>query len=985
MDNKQVKIMLTPYQEVYVNWDRAELYPGFEQCFSFLIKGKYTINDISAAVEILIQRHTSLQMGILFCDDHAILQAHNTRGKSTIDGLNTRIEQVNENHFIIYFETHHVFFDGVSTTLLLEDLTDIFNGVAKAERRSDYVHFVQSYLAYRNSRKYEQDKQFWLSALVEKDSQNLRPDNHFAFIGNGREISDPVFRFDLADEDMDRLQCVTKQLSSTRFSVVFAVIAFCLADFMKENLFAISLIASVRTQHELFMVGQGTNVIPIVVDRRNRYRLDDWIIHMTHTIAESFDHMRFPQQQLIRCLADEQQIMATDLYNIMVVYHNQGQRNQVYLLDRGKLTLQYTEKPVHVKGLRFDIIEEWGQRKLKFILHYNNRLLSHEIIKEMIENLLYEFKHLFPQGEISASKRLLTTESIKKYHPHKQYRFVSCIERFDQEVMKRGEQTAVVFNGIKYNYCWIGDQINKIARFLNQLNIGRGHTVGLVMKRDIWMVTSILAVMKAGAAFLCVNAQYPAERIEQMLKIGESVCVLTNLTGYDSYSVPTYTVHDAGSCTLMTDTGFRYPREIDLAYVTVTTGTTGEPKGVFISHGSLSNLLAGLSDSIDIQGINTAIALANFSFDVIISEILWPMLNGAQIILGNDQQVRNPRYIGHLIHRYQAELLQVTPTVLDLLLLDDSSLLSSLKVVVVGGEEIPAKTLDLAKQILSSRIYNIYGLSELTVWSSVKKLEQSESITIGYPMPNIGISLMDTDEIKSSYTIGEIIISGKGMPMMIRNSMAEKIYHPSYYRTGDLGMYNGNGEILYIGRKDRLVKSHGVRINLTEIEKVIMKQPEVNKAVVLLVDHFLCAYIIAAQKELSIGKLQDTLREYLPHEMIPSKFYLETSFDYNHNGKIDYQKLIKKHECSGSPTTSDNEKEQELLNIFQDLLLVNDLEMEDDLFLKGGDSITIIIASHRIKRELGKYIDVDTLYRLKTIKQIAAYLEDCDKDHQLEH
>ncbi|KAF6583814.1 amino acid adenylation domain-containing protein, partial [Paenibacillus sp. EKM205P] len=326
--------------------------------------------------------------------------------------------------------------------------------------------------------------------------------------------------------------------------------------------------------------------------------------------------------------------------------------------------------------------------------------------------------------------------------------------------------------------------------------------------------------------------------------------------------------------------------------VIYTSGSTGNPKGVMLQHRSVLNFITGMREVIDFEASQTMLSLTTISFDIFVLETILPLLGGMTVVLGDSQHQVNPQALGELITQHSIEMLQMTPSRLQMLLGHEagSRVLQSVKAIMVGGEALPSKLLAALQEIDGPRIYNMYGPTETTVWSAVQELTHAQHINIGRPIANTQIYIMNASgELQPVGVPGELCIAGEGLArgywkreeltaekFVINPFAGGKAGHERMYHTGDLARWTPDGNIEYLGRMDHQVKIRGYRIELGEIESQLLQVESVQEAVIMARGDEtgqtqLVAYYVASQ-ELGAGELRHELGQELPSYMMPSYF-----------------------------------------------------------------------------------------------------------------
>jgi len=436
------------------------------------------------------------------------------------------------------------------------------------------------------------------------------------------------------------------------------------------------------------------------------------------------------------------------------------------------------------------------------------------------------------------------------------------------------------------------------------------------------------------------------------------------------------------------------------AYVTYTSGTTGLPKGIMIEHRAVINFIKGMTDVIDFTEKDTILSLTTISFDIFGLETLLPLTRGTEVVIGNHDEQMDPEVLTHTLVKKEISILQLTPSRLQVLLSGGISRASSrrIKYLIVGGEAFPAVLLEEARDLFSGEIYNVYGPTETTIWSTIKNVTGERELNIGRPIANTRIYILDkSKKLLPVKVAGELFIGGDGLARGYLNKpelTAEKfISHMSYmsymsyiYKTEDLARWLPDGNIEFLGRIDHQVKIRGFRIELGEIERQLLKHEDIKEAVVICSsdkdgDKYLSAYIITGA-EPSPMELREYLLKYLPDYMIPSHFIRIEKIPLSTNGKIDRKALprpgIKLDQNYAAPR---NMIEKKLVGTWSEVLGIgkDQISINSNFFHLGGHSLKATILIARIHREQNAKIPLSEMFKNPTIESMAKYITETGK------
>ena len=515
------------------------------------------------------------------------------------------------------------------------------------------------------------------------------------------------------------------------------------------------------------------------------------------------------------------------------------------------------------------------------------------------------------------------------------------------------------------------------------------------------MVVALLAVLKAGGAYVPLDPRLPDERLATMLADVKPKTIITDRSQHREVFEASAIQLDSDWKPILsesTENPSRVMRPSSLAYVMYTSGSTGRPKGVAVEHRSVVNLLHSMQREPGLSAQDVLLAVTTLSFDIAGLEIFLPLITGARLFVASDADVVDGIRLGELLVESGATLMQATPTTWRLLIAAGWPGASNLT-ILCGGEEL---TPDLAQQLAHrcSTLWNVYGPTETTIWSSMYRVSGNEenTIPIGRPLANTSIYVLDPYQkpVPPNVT-GEIYIGGDGVAREYLNRpelTAERFVainvepgkSERLYRTGDQGRFRANGNIEYLGRLDNQIKLRGQRMELGEIESALALHPAVGQAVVTLSGNSadqqkLSAYVVAkaGMPNLAAGELRRYLRTKLPEHMVPTNFSQIDTMPQLSSGKVNRAALAS---ISSAPLVDQEElvaprnaMETKLADIWSELLEVKQVGIEQNFFELGGHSLLALQVTARIRRTFEVELPVRTVFEAPTIAALAVEVQ----------
>ena len=646
--------------------------------------------------------------------------------------------------------------------------------------------------------------------------------------------------------------------------------------------------------------------------------------------------------------------------------------------------------------------DDYSKKDYKFVFNfesgnihvkYDTSYYSKELINAFLDgiNVLLD--------KFSSQDTLLKNISIRKE--------IELDEDFKEELVNEAVVTKVFENIAdansqktilyaedgEFTYDELNKKANKIANNLIKRGVQVEDRVMFMMRRNSDLIATVLGIVKAGAAFIPIDPNYPKNRIRQILEDSDSKFVITSpeieYDGKNRLNVSELLEECDDSNPNVNLT----PK--NLCFLIYTSGSTGKPKGVMITHKGITNYVANVKENRPIYQLNHEcskfISISTVSFIVFLREIFGTILNGLPVVFANDEESVDPMELVKLFKNSGADGFGSTPTrLLEYLQLKEiQEVIGNCKIIIVGGEGFPSVLFDRLSKYTDGEIYNSYGPTEVTIASHYKLID-SDNVTAGWPMLNVVDKIMDIDGNQlPPYVPGEIYVGGVGIARGYLNNdeQTQKVFLTlndiPYYNTGDLGKRDDNGELYVSGRNDTQIKLRGLRIELSEIEGAIANYENITLSKVVVkklnsIEH-LCAYFTAAC-EIDIDDLKQYLADSLPEYMVPSYFTQMIAFPKTPNGKTDFKNLPDPVIDADEFTKPRDETESEIFDIVSEILGTEEFGVNTDLFSVGLTSLTVIQLTSAIYNKLNVQYNVTEILKYKTIEKIASELKIDDDD-----
>lgn len=561
----------------------------------------------------------------------------------------------------------------------------------------------------------------------------------------------------------------------------------------------------------------------------------------------------------------------------------------------------------------------------------------------------------------------------------------TIVATFEEQVRQQPDAIALESGETIFSYRELNEKANRLGDYLRKkYAIQPDDLIAVRLERSEWMVIALLGVLKSGAAYVPVEADYPQERVDYMLADSKSKLVIDDslLAAFRKEQ----DAYQAGDLPHVTTTN-------NLAYVIYTSGSTGQPKGVMVEHRSVVAFFDNFEPRFALRPGMVMGATTNYSFDISVLELLGTLCKGMRLCLLSDT---DPGIILQHIAEGRIQALQLTPSrLIQLLDADDNSLntLKRLKVLLVGGEALSESLYDKLKTLKATKVINVYGPTETTIWSTCLEINNSTALSIGRPLEQEQVYIIsEENQLCSVGMPGEICIAGDGLARgyLNREELTAEKFVPNpfipgerLYKTGDIGRWMPDGNIQFYGRRDNQVKVRGYRIELGEVENALQQYPGADQVAVNVIrtpegENELVAYIVS-KADLNTAALRAHLSALLPVYMIPGYFVSIPELPLNSSGKIDRKQLPDPQQVaiatSAVYVAPRTETEAQLIELWKQVLARDTIGIKDNFFELGGHSLKVIRLIGKVYRQFEVKLELRDLFIKATPEEQAQMIE----------
>ncbi|MGX5686870.1 amino acid adenylation domain-containing protein [Chryseobacterium cucumeris] len=903
-----------------------------------------------------------------------------------------------EKEYIFFLSLHHIIGDGWSIEIIISEIVKIYNALLKGQeinlpvldiQYKDYAIWLADEL---KQEKYQLSEQYWLKEfqgelpVLDLPSFKTRP---FIQTYNGNQIT-----HQFPASFLETLRAFSNQHDVTLFMTLMAGINALLHRYTDQHDIIVGTPIAGREHPDLEnQIGLYLNTLAIRTQLEEQASFLDLLEIQKIKLLNAYDHQNYPFDTLVNKLNLKRDTSRSALFDVLVVLQNQEQLKNINTEELSDINISDYEFKSETSQL--DISFTFKENKaLSLTIEYNTDIYDRYLIERIFihfENLLTRLihnpkKHIQEVDYLTVDEKqnlLVKFNSTEVAYP----RHKTIVDLFEEQVQKTPDNIAVVFEKTELKYEKLNAISNQLAHYLRaNFDITSDNLIGIKLDRSERMIIAILGILKAGAAYVPIDINYPQERIDYIEKDSNCKVVIDEITFGEFEKIKkNYPKTDIG----------KINQPYDLAYVIYTSGTTGNPKGVMVEHSSVVSICENWRVHYGLNQIEVnLLQLASISFDVFVGDICRSILTGGKMIICSNDIKLNPEHLYELMQEQKISILEGTPS----LLLPLMEFISSenkdygfFKILIFGSDSFNNQDYNALKDKFGStiKIINSYGVTEATIDSTYYDDYKKNLVgftPIGKPFSNTKIIILDSyGNLVPSGVYGEVYIGGNGLARGYFNNQdltVQKFINNPFesterlYKTGDVGRWFPDGNIDFMGRKDNQVKIRGYRIELGEIENALQQKKDIDTCIVLARSNdsgekYLVGYIVS-KKEQKVSDLIDHLQNILPNYMVPSYFVQIDALPLTPNGKIDRNALPSPKESRISSGTEyiapRTGLEQELVIIWQQVLGIEKIGIKDDFFELGGHSLTVTKLLSNINRQFEVKITFKEIFSNTTLE-----------------
>lgn len=1000
---------------------------------AFIINGKFNYDDFNRAVQHLVARHPTLRTTFCYRDKqlyqviHKILKvnipvmnfdSYTPSSPEFIENLKQsayqafdlesgplfrcQVYRLNNGQHAILICFHHIAVDQTSITQFGAELELTYQQI----RQQQTIELPDNELLYADYAIWQKQNQqlllpqlnFWRQELAGVSCYLEFP------LDRGRTNSnqgcDFNLRFDLPFTN--QIEEFAKLHGLSVYLVLLTAYAVTLYRYtQKQEVIVGTPFANRGQQIELQnILGCFINTLPIVVRFNEIDSFESLLEQVKNTVYLVSENQAVPTEMVLEQADIERGTNYNPLYQVGFTY-----QEMPLAIELADCEIQPIELTSQHAQLDF-ISRLWRDGQgIQGVVTYNTTILEHQTISNFVEHFSTLLRSAINQPATAIKQLELHSkqqQALLKQWNHTQHEFnqeALLLDSFEAQVALHGDKVAVEFMQQQLSYAQLDDKANKLADYILANDIQPQSLVGIYTHRSLEMIIAIYATLKAGCAYVPIDPEHPADRINYIIEEAKIKILLTHSIVEQATFNNTLVVEIDTHWPDIQQTPLQPKKRVnptDLAYVIYTSGSTGRPKGVMNNHRGVLNSFAWMQDTFKLTQNDTILLKTPFTFDVSVWEIFWPLMRGAKLVVAEVDGHKDARYLKQVIKQKQVSFLNFVPSMMQHLLENESLTdCPKLRSVLSGGELLPYELSKLFFEKTNAILYNGYGPTEAAICVSLWHCHPDSSITdipIGKAVYNTQFYVLNPDlQMQPIGAIGELYIGGiqvadgyANQPQLTEERFVENPFdkqRSKMYKTGDLVKRLNNGALAYIGRTDFQTKIRGLRIELGEIETRLLALNAINQCVVVVREdtpgdkRLVAYYDVLAGHDITSDKMRQHLKLELPNYMVPQYFIELESLPLTSSGKIDRNKLPSPAELSLqdshnviAPTTRE---EKVIAKIWQEVIGIDEASVDANFFDLGGHSLLSIQVIEQIKNELNVDITAHEIL-MDSLGQIAA-------------
>ncbi|CAM4057720.1 hypothetical protein BAMA_00645 [Bacillus manliponensis] len=915
-------------------------------------------------------------------------------------------------HYLLV-NVHHIIFDAWSINIFEKELLEFYsylNGGVMFDldelplQYADYAAWQKESLGEGDI---EKKLDFWgnylrdASSILNLPSDRIRPQKP-SYEGEN-------YKFKLPEHLVISAQEFCRANNITYYTFFLTIFNILLYRYSGQKDIVIGTPITNRKDKQIQdLIGFFVNTLPVRTMIQSKESFKVALRDTLESFLQAHENGDVPFERIVQEVSPERDTSYHPIFQVLFTLH---EKNEVSKSD----VLFIEHEKINTGTSKFDLVlyVSCAEDEINGEIEYSTDLFDHVSIEHFFQNYIACMQALLasPNKPIAQVSMLSEKEQcefiVRKEEEFDNSRFISQL--FEEQVFKYANKIAIKGVQGSFSYKDLNERSNQVANELQKKGIEPGSIVGVCLKRSPEQIATLIGILKSGCAYLPIDTASPKERIKLIVEDSSTKFIITDGADLKGISGVSLLQSDSIFCNGSKENvkwTLNKPPEKQLAYVIYTSGSTGKPKGIGVSHASFVNHIQGMLKTFPISSDERVLQNITYSFDASVTEIFATLIGGGTLILTHPDHQFDIDYLADLMIKESVTRAQLFHSLINKLIhVDEFREKNKLRHVFTGGEALSGQLVQLFYEKLGKDIVlvNLYGPTEATVastyWISEPKYNQSTA-PIGRALPGYHLLILNEElQPVPKGGVGELFIGGKGLALgYLNNNELNKSAFLSlningesnlYYRTGDLVKQLSNGDLLFLSRKDSQVKIRGFRIELDEIKHRLLEQPEIENAVVVVEkikgDKKIFSFITRMEgTHVTANEVKERLKNTLPHYMIPQVISWVEKIPITLNGKVNKKILPfdKNDLVNTEKIFAGNLFEKQLVGIWEEVLNLQSVGVNEDFFDLGGHSIKAIEIIGLIRKRLGIHLPISCLFEYRTIRGISEYKEKMKKLEQ---
>ena len=922
---------------------------------------------------------------------------------------------------ILLLTMHHIIFDGWSTGVLIDELTTLYRAYNSGQdsplaalplQYADYAIWQRGWL---QGEALEEQLAYWQKQLAEApEALNLPTDKPRPPV---QTINGASRLFQLSAAQVASLKALAQEEGATLYMVLLAAFQVLLSRYTGQTDVSVGAVVANRNRAEIEgLMGFFVNMLVMRGDLSNDPNFREYLGRVREVALEAYAHQDVPFEVLVESLQVGRHLNRAPLFQVAFVLQNVPSAELE--LDGVKLN----RIDVDAGRAQFDLtlsLSETDDGAITGSLNYNTDLFYASTIERMQEHFrnLLEGITAQPEAKVATLPFLSAAERedllVVRNRTARSYPLHAPLHTLFEAQAERTPQHLALINGcVSLSYAELNSRANQLAHLLRSRGVGAEHLVAVCLHRSVDMVVALLAILKAGAAYVPLDPDYPQHRLEYMCADARPTLALSeqSLLGRLPEALAQTLCLDTESELVAQQSTDNLPCLItseNLLYVMHTSGSTGHPKGAMLSHRGIVNCISWMQETYRLNPDDRFLFKTSLNFDPSVWEIFWPLSVGAQVVVAEADKQADPAYLVECIREQAVTSLYFVPAMLKAFLEEDGAVdCRTVRRVICGGESLSVDAMTEFLRVLpTAELHHSYGPTETSIAATEWTCDETEArrlgvIPMGAAIGNTQLYVLDDagQPVPAGVT-GELYLGGEGLGRgyFNRPDLTAERFVPNpfaqtggarLYRTGDLVRFLEGGVLEFLGRTDHQVKVRGYRIELGEVEAVLLQHEQVREAVVSVSaeegsEHRLMAYLVmhepaAGQQVIGATELRSWMRERLPEYMTPQGFVLLPQLPLTANGKVDRKALPQNAEAESASRPAREpqaEIEREVAQMWRNVLGVERVSMGDNFFEAGGHSLLATRLMSQVRKRFEVEVNLRSFFEGATLEGLVKLIE----------